>query len=234
MGVVDKIREAGGEVFGITSEPQALAVEAEEAWNLNFPIIGDPHHEIRKICAERGWLDLFYNENAGHLRNRKWTSHPKGYYQPGVLAVHRTGRVLYRWRCVPKYSNMAGAGSRPEAVYTLGEIRNNLEKAEGAPIDKNPKLPYEPQSWPRFLLGMTAHGWFLRPKVFPLMREGDTPSADPEKMMRRVWGFLAMWGVLLALLPTSWVGIAAALWVAILTPGIIEIHRQFQNEPEDF
>ena len=234
MGVVDKIREAGGEVFGITSEPQALAVEAEEAWNLNFPIIGDPHHEIRKICAERGWLDLFYNENAGHLRNRKWTSHPKGYYQPGVLAVHRTGRVLYRWRCVPKYSNMAGAGSRPEAVYTLEEIRNNLEKAEDAPIDKNPKLPYEPQSWPRFLLGMTAHGWFLRPKVFPLMREGDTPSADPEKMMRRVWGFLAMWGVLLALLPTSWVGIAAAVWVAILTPGIIEIHKQFQNEPEDF
>lgn len=232
--MVDKIREAGGEVFGITSEPQALAVEAEEAWNLNFPIIGDPHHEIRKICAERGWLDLFYNENAGHLRNRKWTSHPKGYYQPGVLAVHRTGRVLYRWRCVPKYSNMAGAGSRPEAVYTLEEIRNNLEKAEDAPMDKNPKLPYEPQSWPRFLLGMTAHGWFLRPKVFPLMREGDTPSADPEKMMRRVWGFLAMWGVLLALLPTSWVGIAAAVWVAILTPGIIEIHKQFQNEPEDF
>ncbi len=232
--MVDKIREAGGEVFGITSEPHALAIEAEEAWNLNFPIVGDPHHEIRKICAERDWLDLFYNENAGHLRNRKWTSHPKGYYQPGVLAVHRTGRVLYRWRCVPKYSNMAGAGSRPEAVYTLEEIRNNLEKAEDAPMDKNPKLPYEPQSWPRFLLGMTAHGWFLRPKVFPLMREGDTPSADPEKMMRRVWGFLAMWGVLLALLPTSWVGIAAAVWVAILTPGIIEIHKQFQNEPEDF
>ena len=232
--MVDQIREAGGEVFGITSEPQALAVEAEEAWNLNFPIVGDPHHEIRKVCAERGWLDLFYNENAGHLRNRKWTSHPKGYYQPGVLAIHKTGRVLYRWRCVPKYSNMAGAGSRPEAIYTLEEIKNNFESAEDAPMDKNPKLPYEPQSWPRFLLGMTAHGWFLRPKVFPLMREGDTPSANPEKMMRRVWGFLAMWAVLLAFLPTSWVGIAAAVWVAVLTPGIIEIHKQFQNEAEDF
>ena len=232
--MVDQIREAGGEVFGITSEPQALAVEAEDAWNLNFPIVGDPHHEIRKICAERGWLDLFYNENAGHLRNRKWTSHPKGYYQPGVLAIHKTGRVLYRWRCVPKYSNMAGAGSRPEAIYTLEEIKNNFESAEDAPMDKNPKLPYEPQSWPRFLLGMTAHGWFLRPKVFPLMREGDTPSANPEKMMRRVWGFLAMWAVLLAFLPTSWVGIAAAVWVAVLTPGIIEIHKQFQNEAEDF
>ena len=232
--MVDQIREAGGEVFGITSEPQALAVEAEEAWNLDFPIVGDPHHEIRKVCAERGWLDLFYNENAGHLRNRKWTSHPKGYYQPGVLAIHKTGRVLYRWRCVPKYSNMAGAGSRPEAIYTLEEIKNNFESAEDAPMDKNPKLPYEPQSWPRFLLGMTAHGWFLRPKVFPLMREGDTPSANPEKMMRRVWGFLAMWAVLLAFLPTSWVGIAAAVWVAVLTPGIIEIHKQFQNEAEDF
>ena len=232
--MVDQIREAGGEVFGITSEPQALAVEAEEAWNLNFPIVGDPHHEIRKVCAERDWLDLFYNENAGHLRNRKWTSHPKGYYQPGVLAIHKTGRVLYRWRCVPKFSNMAGAGSRPEAIYTLEEIKNNFESAKDAPMDKNPKLPYEPQSWPRFLLGMTAHGWFLRPKVFPLMREGDKPSANPEKMMRRVWGFLAMWGVLLAVLPTSWVGIAAAVWFAVLTPGIIEIHKQFQNEPEDF
>ena len=51
-GVIDKIREAGGEVFGITSEPHALAAEAVEAWNLNFPIIGDPHHEIREACAE--------------------------------------------------------------------------------------------------------------------------------------------------------------------------------------
>lgn len=87
--MVDQIREAGGEVFGITSGPQALAVEAEEAWNLNFPIVGDPHREIRKVCAERDWLDLFYNENAGHLRNRKWTSHPKGYYRPGFWPFTR-------------------------------------------------------------------------------------------------------------------------------------------------
>ena len=52
---------------------------------------------------------------------------------------------------------------------------------------------------------MTAHGWFLRPKVFPLMREGDMPSADPERMMRRVWGFLAMWLLFLVALPTAWV-----------------------------
>ena len=45
-GVVEQIREMGGEVFGITSEPQSLAEEAEEAWDLSFPIVGDPHHEF--------------------------------------------------------------------------------------------------------------------------------------------------------------------------------------------
>ena len=232
--MIDKVREAGGEAFGITSEPHALAVEALEAWDLNFPIIGDPHHEIRKACVERGWLDLFFNENAGHLRNRKWTSHPKGYYQPGVLAMHKSGRVLYRWRCVPKYSNMAGAGSRPEASYTWDSIRANLSADLDAPLDVDPLLTYQPQSWPRFLLGMTAHGWFVRPKVFPLMREGDVPSADPEKMMRRVWAFLAMWLVLLVTLPSAWVFAAAGIWMLALTPGLIEIHKQFQNEPDQF
>ena len=44
----------GGEVFGITSEPQSLAEEAEEAWDLSFPIVGDPHHEIREQLHSRG------------------------------------------------------------------------------------------------------------------------------------------------------------------------------------
>ena len=142
--------------------------------------------------------------------------------------------MLYRWRCVPKYSNMAGAGSRPEALYTWEAIRDNLNADIDAPLDVDPLLPYQPQSWPRFLLGMTAHGWFLRPKVFPLMREGDKPSADPEKMMRRVWGFLAMWLVFLVTLPTAWVLVAASIWVVALTPGLIEIHKQFQNEPDEY
>ena len=81
---------------------------------------------------------------------------------------------------------------------------------------------------------MTAHGWFVRPKVFPLMREGDVPSADPEKMMRRVWAFLAMWLVLLVTLPSAWVLAAAGIWMLALTPGLIEIHKQFQNEPDQF
>ena len=66
------------------------------------------------------------------------------------------------------------------------------------------------------------------------MREGDVPSADPEKMMRRVWAFLAMWLVLLVTLPSAWVFAAAGIWMLALTPGLIEIHKQFQNEPDEF
>lgn len=41
-----------------------------------------------------------------------------------------------------------------------------------------------------FLLVLTAHGWFLRPRAFPLAREGDKPSVSPAKMWRRIYGFI--------------------------------------------
>ena len=42
-GVVDVIRAAGGEVYAVTSEPQALATLAQEEWGLSFECVGDPH-----------------------------------------------------------------------------------------------------------------------------------------------------------------------------------------------
>jgi hypothetical protein len=232
--VLEQIHAAGGEVFGITSEPQTLATEAEMEWGAGFPIVGDPHHEIRETCSERGWMDVFFNENYGHLRERAWASHPKRYYQPAVLAVHKSGRVLYRWRCVPKFSNMSGAGGRPEAEYTWDKIQKSLPGSEDAPLDKMPTMGSETVTWPRFLLILTAHGWFLRPKPFPLAREGDKSSVNPAKMMRRVYGFVALWLLLLIVLPIGWFGFALLAWLAALTPGLIEVHRQFQNEPDDY
>ena len=178
-GLLDEIRQAGGEVFGVSSEPQTLASEAEEEWETQFPVVGDPHHEIREACSERGWLDVFYNEDSGHLRERKWASHPKGYYQPAVVAVHKSGRILYRWRCVPKFSNMNGAGARPKAEYTWAKIQASLEDTEHAPLDINPVMGSGEVGWFRFMLMLTAHGWFIRPKAFPLGREGDKSSANP-------------------------------------------------------
>lgn len=233
-GVLDEIHAAGGEVFGVTSEPQTLATEAEEQWETRFPIVGDPHHEIREECSERGWLDVFYNEDDGHLRERKWASHPKGYYQPAVVAVHKSGRILYRWRCVPKFSNMNGAGARPEAAYTWEKIQASLEHTEDAAPDINPMMGSKEVGWFRFMLILTAHGWFIRPKAFPLAREGDKSSASPAKMMRRVYGFVALWLVLLLILPLKWFGITVLAWLVVLTPGLIEIHRQFQHESEPY
>jgi hypothetical protein len=50
-------------------------------------------------------------------------------------------------------------------------------------------------------------------------------------MMGRVYAFIAAWFCALLLVPLPWVAIAFAAWMLILIPGLVEIHRQFQNEP---
>ncbi|MFL2536097.1 MAG: hypothetical protein ACJ0RQ_07735 [Candidatus Azotimanducaceae bacterium] len=219
-------------MFGITSEPQSLASEAESAWDLSFPIVGDPHHEIREALSRRGWLDVFFNEDFGHLRNRSWASHPKGYYQPAVIAVDRSQRVLYRWRCVPRYSNMSGAGARPEARYTLDQIVEAQGQEGDATLDREPLMGANELSWLKFLVLLTAHGWFLRPKVFPLLRDGTKDSVTPGAAMRRAYIFAGLWLLALVMLPLAWVAGAFVTWLIALTPGLLEIHRQFQNEKD--
>lgn len=234
--MVDEIRAAGGEVYGLTSEPQSLAAEAEEAWDMSIPVVGDPHHDIRKDLSARGWLDIFYNKDFGHLREREWADHPNGYYQPAVIAVDKTGRVLYRWRCVPKYSNMSGAGARPEARYTWELMQKALAATDpqDAELDRLPVMGAQELSWPRFLLLLTAHGWFIRPKAFPLLREGDKDAVTPADAMRRWYVFIGLWLLALVLLPVGWVASAFGLWLLALVPGMLEIHRQFQNEPDPY
>ena len=152
--------------------------------------------------------------------------------RPAVIAIDKSGRVLYRWRCVPRYSNMSGAGARPEAGYTWDRIRAALSSESDAQPDEDPVMGAKDLSWFRFLLIMAAHGWFLRPKAFPLLRDGGKDSVSPRNAMRRVYLFLGAWILALLVLPASWVGIAALIWMVALTPGLIEIHRQFQNEPD--
>ena len=221
-------------MYGITSEPQSLAQEAEAAWDLSFPIVGDPHHEVRKHLQSRGWLDVFFNANDGHLRNRSWTSHPNGYYQPAVISINRAQRILYRWRCVPKYQNMSGAGARPEAKYVIGKIREAMNMTDDAELDRQPLMGAGELNWFQFLLILTAHGWFLRPKAFPLLRDGTKDTVTPSQAMRRVWVFLGLWIASIAAFPVQYVACAFGLWLILLAPGMIEIHRQFQNEPDPY
>ena len=232
-GVLDAVRAAGGEVFGMTSEPQSLATEASETWGIGYPCIGDPHHEIRGALQERGLLGVFANPDYGHLGSRPWASHPKGYFQPGVLALTRQGRVLYRWRCRPVRQNMSGAGQRPTSQYVWAEIQSRLpEGTPDAELDESPEFAQPDLSWPYFLTMLLAHGWFLRPKAFPLARPGDKPSAHFPKMKRRVAVFAGAWVAAFALLPVGWVATGLAVWVAAALPGVAAIYRHFQHEPE--
>jgi hypothetical protein len=221
-------------VFAISSEPQTLVTEAQESWEIQFAGIGDPHHEIRDDCAQRGFVDVFCNTIPGEKNVRFWDAHPKGFFQPAVLSVHKSGRVLYRWRCVPKHSNMSGAGPRPEAAYTWDKIKAAMDSEHDADFDKNPVLGEKSKSWYRFLLILIVYGWFLTPRTFAMAREGEAKRAVAADMMPRVYGFAALWLVLLVVLPIGWVGLLALAWAAKLTPGLIEIYRQFPHEPDPF
>ena len=233
-GVVEAIRAAGGAIFALTSEPQSLASEAEASWGLGFPSIGDPHQEILNECRERGWIDLFVNDSAdGLLEARSWSSHLKGFFQPGVLALAPEGRVLYRWRCRPTRRNVGGALERPTPEHAWRETRSRLEGTHPEPpLDDAPELDTKAPAWPLFVLLLLAHGRFLTPREFPLGRSDDAQSADPRQMFPRLIGFGAAWLAAFALLPTLWVGLALVGWGLIVSPGVARIHREFQNVPE--
>lgn len=233
-GVLEEIRKAGGEVFAVTSEPQSLATEAEKGWGFGFTSTGDPHHEILDDCRTRGWLNLFTTKDVGVLSQRSWVAHPKGYFQPGVLVLTQEGRVLYRWRCRPTRKNNGGALSRPKPNYVWSQIKARLDTAEqgDAPLDENPELDDTGIWWPFFVLVLLAHGWFIRPKTFPLGREGEAKSVRGPKILLRVAGFFVGVAAAFAFLPTLWVLAALVAWGIFVWPGVAQIHREFQNVPE--
>ena len=138
---------------------------------MTIPVIGDPHHEVREDLKARGWLDIFYNENTGHLRERSWANHPKGYFQPAVIAIDEKARVLYRWRAVPKMSNIGGAGARPDPRYTWDRIQAGMASTCDADLDVEPTLTEKDPPWLFSLWIHLANGWFIRPTSLSLDRE---------------------------------------------------------------
>ena len=229
------IRSAGGELFGITSEPQTLATEAGESWRLGFPLIGDPHHEIADQCRERGWLDLHVN-SYGHPRNMiardiDPPTHPKGYFQPGVIALTAEHRILYRWRAVPTRRNNGGATERPTPGYVWQHIEQALA-ARGAPdagLDAPPTVDMRGIPWPLFVLLLLANGNFWRPKGFGLQRRGpDDVAARAQRAAVKLGLFVAGWLAAFVMLPAGWVALALLAYAAIAAPGILELHRAFQ------
>lgn len=228
-GVAEQVRAAGGEIFAISGEPQALSDRAQAAWELDFDSVGDPHHEIADDCRERGWLDLFVNPRLGFIqlstKNRAdfEPSHPKGYFQPGVIALSREDRVLYRWRGVPTHSNMGGAMERPTAQHVWSSVEAALANDKGdAPLDDAPPLDGKGIPWPAFASLLIANGWFLRVQGF----------SGPRNIMlaaMRLVAFVAAWVAGLALLPTIPVALALSFWLVYITPHVRWVGQEFQH-----
>ena len=230
QGFAQKVRTAGGEIYAISSEPQALAGRAATDWHLNFATLGDPHHEISGACRERGWIDLFVNERLEFLRASTgyavgWApTHPKGYYQPGVLAVERD-RVLYRWRSVPTRKNVGGAIERPTAEHVWAKIAAALDggpAAADAPLDTEPALDSVQIPWPIFASLLIANGWFVNARGFKSTRRVGLAAL-------RLVAFAAAWTAAFAWLPVIPVALALAGWVAFITPKVRWVSREFQN-----
>lgn len=230
-GVAAQVRAAGGEIFAISSEPQTLASRAASEWRLDFESIGDPHHEIASACRTRGWLDLFVNERLEFLQRSvdaslDWApTHPKGYFQPGVLALTSEGRVLYRWRGVPTHKNMGGAMERPTAAHVSLNIAQALGEgadAADAPLDMDPALDSSGIPWPIFAALLVANGWFMSARGFKSARHVSLAGA-------RLLAFVAAWISAFVWLPALAVAIALVGWLAYVTPKVRWVSQQFQH-----
>lgn len=236
-GVAQAVREAGGEIYAVTSEPQTLARNAQEDWATGLVHVGDPHQEIAGECAERGWLSLFTNEmNFGAGESDRspadWVSHPKGYFQPGVLALSSEGRALYRWRCRPNRQNIGGAISRPTAGHVWTSVQAALREPADAPdvaLDAKPELDDAPVPWPLFIMLLLSNGWFLGPRFFDQRPGEDTVPRRQRNALLRIPFFIAAWIAAGFLLPVWVVALAFAAWVAKVAPGVRFVNEHFQN-----
>lgn len=234
QGVVDEIRSAGGEVYGVTSEPQALASRAQEEWELPFACVGDPHHEVSAAARERGGLDLRVQTDYEFLqRATAWdVSHPRGFFQPGVLALSREGRILYRWRSIPTRANTGGATGRPTPEHVWASVRAALAApASGdAALDEDPPLDSRRTPFPLFAALLMANGWFLRPRPFSNQGDGKNPLKGIPRAMRRLVVFVALWVAAFAWLPTAGVALALIAYLSIAILGFRSIYTTFADD----
>jgi hypothetical protein len=237
-GVVEKIRAAGGELYAITSEPQHLADQAHAHWELNFENVGDPHQEISRICSEQEWLTLY--ANRGNLeflqRGVDWEiEHPKGFFQPGVLALTNNRRVLYRWRSVPSVENLSGTRLRPTARHAWDKIESALtagDQAEDAAHDDNPVVDGGPPPRMLFFAALIANGWFLRAKSFMYSPGTESIPSRFKTIFSRWFFFLLFWIIALAIAPVLLVELAFVGWFVWIVWDLRRIMVEMDNQVE--
>ena len=180
--------------------------------------IGDPHQEISKTCSKRGWLTLYANRgNLEFLQSgADWEiEHPKGFFQPGVLALTNDARVLYRWRSVPSSENLNCTAMRPTAAHVWASTERALAAGDSAADvlhDDSPVVDQRPPPRILFLAAIVANGWFVQPRSFMYSPGMESIPARFKKAFSRWILFFLLWAVALVALPVGWVSGAFVAW----------------------
>ena len=185
-------------------------------------------------ASRSSWLSLFRNDFGDDFQPQggSWISHPKGYYQPGVLALRREARVLYRWSCRPTRKNAGGAVMRPTAPHVWTRIQSALTEPSDAPDvphDDDPVVDYHATPWPIFVSLLLANGWFLRPVPFDYQVGGVPLAVRLRNAFIRIGIFAAAWVAAFSVLPLWLPSLALIGWIAKITPAVRTINNRFQN-----
>ncbi|MEM9406836.1 MAG: hypothetical protein AAGA81_12440 [Acidobacteriota bacterium] len=197
-----------------------MADQAREDWGLNFESVGDPHQEISRTCSERGWLTLHTNDIVLQFlqRGANWKlEHPKGFFQPGVLAIDTQKRLLYRWRSVPSVENQHGALARPEPSYVWDAVEESLAAGPSGPdavLDDDPEIDRPPAPRVMVLAGLIANGWFLSAKSMVYSPGIRMDGSRFLSIYSRWLLFVLFWIVAFSALPTPWAGVGFLGWIA--------------------
>jgi len=171
-------------------------------------------------------------EFLGNAREMKDTlhgremEHPKGYYQPGVLAVTRENRILYRWRVVPTRKNIGGALGRSTPEHVWARVQGNLEgTGADAAIDSDPPLDSNGFPWSLFVALNLASGWFVNIGSLPDQRHIIV-------CVMRLIAFVAAWIAGFIYLPVLPVAVALVGWMTYVTPKVRWLSKEIQNEKD--
>lgn len=132
-GFATAIRKHGGELIAITSQSEGAAKQAHDDWGLGYPVHSDPAN----VLARR--FDVAITPKAQTVLADDPKEYPAGMAQPAVVALDRTGQVIFRWAIDPNEMNLGGATDRPLPHDILEVIEAELS-GESKPLGGESRL----------------------------------------------------------------------------------------------
>ena len=125
------IEAAGGKLYAVTSEDDEGIQKARENWKIDYDILSDRNLEL----AKRYKVSITHGKDAhGGVE-----MYPDGMSQPAVIALDKTGKVVFQWIMIPSEMNMGGALDRPLA----SDLWSGIQKGHSSNKTKEVRYPLQ-------------------------------------------------------------------------------------------